>query len=584
MKPKSLVLLSILSLSFSASPAMADVPPVQSPDAVVPPGNEAALPKPDRVVIKLNAPLLSPKFSSTPLATINDEVITFEELKKALGTIHTGKGEGKAAPKKNFPEVLKRLINSRLMIQEARNIGLDKDELIRTSMDEFRRKLMRDTLLNDYVKNIAADNKEVEKVARERTREWRLKSLIIGKLSDVRDFESGVRGGKSFDEVYEKFIRDGRGRMGGKVEDFIARDAIDPTMMVALDKLKVGETGKPVTIENGYVLFRVEELRSKDDPQVIEQVRQELGSKLRVEALKKYNEKLTKKYVKVKKLFGQLDYHNKKIKFETMLKDKRVIAEIKGEKPLTVADFSDAVAAKFYHGIQRAIDSRKVNSEKKVILEEVLSTLVFDKEARVQKIDQTDEFRDKVKIQEDTLLFGQFMQKIVIPEITISREETKAYYADHAKDYFSPATYTLDAIAFSSPEKAEEAANKLKTGTDLKWYKSNADGQESINKRYQAFFEGNPVAKEELPPKMQQALSGSTKGDCRVFVDGPTGYALVVVDYQPPATLPYETIEGALREAVSYEKLNKNIELWAKKLRDASEVLVYADFAQQEKP
>ncbi|MEI6205471.1 MAG: peptidylprolyl isomerase [Desulfuromonadales bacterium] len=609
--PMSLLFLSV-SLLFSASPAAADEPhpgatttatisapissevkpysesattvPAVQPAPPAPTVAEASVPKPDTVVIRLNAPLLSPRFSTTPLAVINDEAITFEDLKKAIGTIHTGMDVDKAAPKKNFFEVLKRLINSRLMIQEARNIGLDKDDLIKSSMEEFSKNLLRETLLNQHVKNINADDKEVEKVYRERTREWRLQSLVIGRLADVRAFEAEIKAGKSFYDICDGFVRDERGKRGGKVEDFIARDAIDPSMLVALEKLKVGEIGKPVVIENGYVIYKVEEIRSKDDPQLLEQLRQEMGNKLRVAALKRYQEALTKKYVKMKKLFETLDYENKKNKFENLLKDKRVLAEIKGEQPLTVADFSDAVASKFYHGVKRAIEGKKVNKEKKAILEELIALKVFDKEAKEKKIDQTDEYHDKVKSKEDTLLFGQFMQKIVIPEITISREETKAYYAEHAKEYFTPAAYLLDAIAFSSPEKAEEAVNRLKSGTDLRWYKSNAEGQESINKRFLAFFEGNPVTKEELPIKMQQALSSGVKGDYRVFVDGTTGYAIVIADYQPPATQPYEAVEGVIREAVSYKKLNEGIEAWAKKLRESSEVLVYADFPQQEKP
>jgi hypothetical protein len=217
-------------------------------------------------------------------------------------------------------------------------------------------------------------------------------------------------------------------------------------------------------------------------------------------------------------------------------------------------------------------------------MEQLIGTLVFDKEAHVQKIDETEEYREKVKTQENTLLFGQFMQKVVVPEITISREETKAYYAEHVKDYYTPVSYLLDAIAFVSPEKAEEAVKTLKSGTDLKWFKANAEGQESISKRYLAYFEGNPVSKDELPGKMQQALAGSSKGDYRVYVDGTTGYVLAVMDYQPPGTQPYEMVEMAIKETVTYKKLNDNIELWAKKLRESSEVTVYADFAQQEKP
>lgn len=590
MKSKCPVLLSIFSLLLSASLALAATPPPatattgSAPAPAAPAAVKAPASKPDTVLIRLNAPLLSPNFSTTPLAKVNDDVITFEDLKTAIGTIHTGMSEEKAAPKKDFSEVLRRLINSRLMIQEARSIGLDKDDQIKSAMAEYTKQLRRDILLNEQVKDIVADNKDVERVARERTMEWRLKSLVIGKLANAKAFKAEIKAGKSFDSVYDKFIRDERGKKGGNDKEFIARDAIDPTMMVSLEKLKAGDISEPTKIENGYVLYRVEETRTKDDPQMVEQVRQELGSQLRLAALKKYNDKLVKKYITMKKLYNTLDYDSNKVPFEKLLKDKRVIAEIKGEKPLTVADFSDAVAAKFYHGVKRAIESKKVNKEKAAILEEILSTIVIDKEARAQKIDQTEEYRNKVKSKEDALLFGEFMQKAVIPDITISRDETKAYYREHAKEYATRASYLLDAIAFSSPEKAEDAVNKLRAGTDLNWYKENAEGQESINKRFQAYFEGNPVSMEELPDKMQKALSGSAKGDYRVFVDGTTGYAVAVVDYQPPSTQPYESVEGVIRETVSYKKLNANIESWAKKLRAASEVTVYADFTQQEKP
>ncbi|WP_224981142.1 peptidylprolyl isomerase [Geomonas agri] len=608
MKFKSRVSLSLLSLLLYASLAMAAdtqlgsvapgaaPAPVNSgvkPAAETTSGNSAApspavaeapAPKPDTVTIRLNAPLLSPKFSSTPLAVVNDDIITFEDLKSAIGMIHSGMGTEQAAPKKNFADVLKRLVNVRLMVQEARNIGLDKDEQIKPAMDEFKKQLLRDTLLNEQVKDIAADEKDVARIARERSMEWRLKSLVVGQLSTVKAFEAEIKAGNPFDKVYDSFVSDGRGKKGGNVEEFIARDAIDPTMLVALEKLKVGDTGKPVAIEKGYVIYRVEEIRTKDDPKMVEQVRQELTSQRRVAALKKFNDSLVKKYVKMKKLYKTLDYENKKIPFEKLLKDNRVIAEIQGEKPLTVADFSDAVSAKFFHGVKRAIESKKVNKEKDAILEEILSGIVIDKEARLRRIDQTEEYHNKVKSKEDTLLFGQFMQKVVVPEVTITRDETKAYYTEHAKDFISPASYLLDAIAFYSPEKAEEAVNKLRTGTDFKWYKANAEGQDSISTRYEAFFEGNPVALDELPAKMKQALSGSAKGDYRPFVDGTIGYVLAVVDYQAPAPLPYETVEGVIREKVSYMKLNDNIESWSTKLRKASEVTVYADFTQQEKP
>src|SRR6185369_16746481 len=111
------------------------------------------------------------------------------------------------APKKNFPELLKRLVNSLLIIQEARNMELDKLEEIKTSVDDYSQKLLRDMLLKEQVKNVKADPKDVENTYKERTFEWRLKSLIVDKLDDVKAIEAALKAGEKFDALYDKAIK-----------------------------------------------------------------------------------------------------------------------------------------------------------------------------------------------------------------------------------------------------------------------------------------------------------------------------------------------------------------------------------------
>ena len=44
--------------------------------------------------------------------------------------------------------------------------------------------------------------------------------------------------------------------------------------------------------------------------------------------------------------------------FEVLLKDKRVVAEIKGEKPITVGELTDYLKQQIYHGVGMAIEVR----------------------------------------------------------------------------------------------------------------------------------------------------------------------------------------------------------------------------------
>lgn len=584
MKMRMLVTLTLAAIISSVAPAMSAPDPMTAPDVAPTPQvsatAEAKAPKVDEITILLNAPLYSPLFAKVPLAVVNDEPITIEELKKTMGTIHEGMAEGKAVPKANFPVLLKRLVNSLLIIQEARSMELDKQEEIKSSIDDYSKKLLRELLLKEQVKGVTADSKEVEKYYRERTTEWRLKSLIVDTLEDAKKTEAALKSGKKFDDLFDKAIKDGTGKEGGKSDIFLNRDVIAPPMLVALAKMKAGEISKMTPLEKGYLFYRVEEKRSPDNEAVKELVRQELDAKARVAALEAFQESLIKKYVTKKKLLDTLDFESKKVKFETLLKDKRVVAEIKGEKPVTVADLADAIAQKFYHGVERAAEGRKINKEKKTILNELLGNIVFDKEARVRKIDESDEYRTKVRSYSNSLLFGTFVTKVIRSEISVTREELMAYYKVHAGEYTSAESYKLDAIAFDTPQKAEEAVEKLRKGADFKWYKANADGRVSIGKAFDGLFTGDAIAKPNLPEPLQLALTGSASGDFRVFVSGSQGYAVSVVEFAPARVLTYEEVEDVIKEAVFYEKLNKGVETWGDKLKSTSDVKIYADFGQ----
>lgn len=584
MKMRMLVTLTLAAIISTVAPAMSAPDPMTAPDVAPTPQvsatAEAKAPKVDEITILLNAPLYSPLFAKVPLAVVNDEPITIEELKKTMGTIHEGMAEGKTAPKANFPVLLKRLVNSLLIIQEARSMELDKQEEIKSSIDDYSKKLLRELLLKEQVKGVTADSKEVEKYYRERTTEWRLKSLIVDTLEDAKKTEAALKSGKKFDDLFDKAIKDGTGKEGGKSDIFLNRDVIAPPMLVALAKMKVGEISKMTPLEKGYLFYRVEEKRSPDNEAVKELVRQELDAKARVAALEAFQESLIKKYVTKKKLLDTLDFESKKVKFETLLKDKRVVAEIKGEKPVTVADLADAIAQKFYHGVERAAEGRKINKEKKTILNELLGNIVFDKEARVRKIDESDEYRTKVRSYSNSLLFGTFVTKVIRSEISVTREELMAYYKVHAGEYTSAESYKLDAIAFDTPQKAEEAVEKLRKGADFKWYKANADGRVNIGKAFDGLFTGDAIAKPNLPEPLQLALTGSASGDFRVFVSGSQGYAVSVVEFAPARVLTYEEVEDVIKEAVFYEKLNKGVETWGDKLKSTSDVKIYADFGQ----
>ncbi|HWR59836.1 MAG TPA: hypothetical protein VN328_13195, partial [Thermodesulfovibrionales bacterium] len=133
--------------------------------------------------VLLQVPLMSSLFSSVPIAVVNDEPITMKNITSALETAHEGQQAGSKteAASADFSDILKRLITVRLIVQEAREMGMDELPEFKKAVEENKKTVVRSLLIEDITKDVKADEAEVEKFRREMVREWKIKSVLFGK-------------------------------------------------------------------------------------------------------------------------------------------------------------------------------------------------------------------------------------------------------------------------------------------------------------------------------------------------------------------------------------------------------------------
>lgn len=510
------------------------------------------------------------------VASVNGEPITLDEFNRELATIHQGIGEDQKAEKEKISGLLKRLINTRLIIQEARRMGLDELKELKERVDVFARQTLRDELIERQVKNIKPDEKEVERLYREAIKEWKIKSVLFEKEEDAKAMEDALKGGKGFDETLKKSLSDKKGK-GSEEGNYLKEKELLPEIGEAVSKMKIGSTSSVVKIKTGFVIFKLEDVRFPEDPKVKEQVRMELLRQKQKEAFAKNEKALKAKSVKVNDpLLKSIDFESKEQGFEKLLKDKRVVAEIKGEKPITVGEFAEYMKQQLYHGVERAVESKRLNKRKDQVLEEMLEKRVLRKEAVRLGIDKTEGYKNKVKEYENSLIFGAFVQKAVVPDVKLNEEELKAYYDQHMKEYSYPEMMKIKSLAFSKREDAEKAIVTLRQGTDFQWLGANAEGQVDKNTKGVLNFEGNLLTTKNLPENVQKAVSGAKSGDFK-FLANPENYfyVLSIQEVIPPRPQPYPEVREQIAKKIYNEKIIKAVEDYADKLRAVSEVKIY---------
>ena len=333
-----------------------------------------------------NLPVIDGKLT---VATVNDDPITLEEFNRAIAEAHATNPRGKKAGRIDYSAIMNRMINTRLIIIEGRNIGLDELPEVKNDIEAYSRETLIKILIEGQVKDIKADPEEVEKDYQELVKEWKITTVRFENEEAAKKFTAELQAGTDFEEAVKRARSAG---LASEVDESRYLKDQDLTLPVArlVAKMKVGSVSPIVSIgKKGFVVFKLEGTRfpEKEDQEARKKADLQVLNRKRVQAAKAYYQGLERKYVTVnKEIFAVLDYESKEPGFEKLLQDTRVLAEIKGEGPLTVGEFSKALQQKFYHGIEQAIASKRINRLKDQVLAGILQRRVLLMEAEKQGI------------------------------------------------------------------------------------------------------------------------------------------------------------------------------------------------------
>jgi PPIC-type PPIASE domain len=346
--------------------------------------------------------------------------------------------------------------------------------------------------------------------------------------------------------------------------------------------MKPGDITPVIPSTPKFLVVKLVDRRTPDDPAIEARAREVVLVNAQNKVLTKEKTILYGKYLKQnKKLIRSIDFDAKKPGIDKLLKDKRVLVSVKGgkDKPITVADLAEALTAGFTHGIQRAIQEKRANAQKAPALDDLMSRIVINKEALARGLDKSADYREKIAKDEEMTLFGVFIEKALKPEVKIGEKDLKDYYEAHLKEFSYPEMVKLKSIVFKKRESAQKALEKLRQGMDLKWLTANAEDRVDPASAGIQNFNDQLVTTTSLPEGAQKALAGAKSEEYRLY-ESPDGYYYVLfVEKMIPAR--QQTLEEAAKEIVpaTYQlKLKSVMQDWTKKLRDAADVKIYADF------
>ena len=581
--PVSIAILAFLSLSRPGIAAGPHDAPADEKAAV---NSESS----DELLIVLQAPLMSPLFADTPVAVVDEEPITFSDLTRRIATTHAGREDEATSAKKNYANLLERVITTKLIVQEARNIGLDELPEVESQVDQFSTQLLAASLMTPKLETVEADPAKVDELYEKMSREFLLTALSFTREEDALAFQKEYESGGDFKGLAARFIEAGRAEGEIDGQQYMKLQDLLPQIARAAAELETDSLSQIFTSDGGFLLFYLHDMRFYEDPALKKEARQAILAPLKKEKADEYIAFLIGEYATIdRELLDEVDFERQTtgflwsreehpVDYKKLLEDDRVLATVHDDEPfvVTVGDLAAAVEERRFHGVEEGAKPGTLNQQKWRVLRDILFRRIVEIEAAKQGKDQTEEYLDALEEFSSALLFETFLKKVIGPDVEISEEEIRDYYAEHIDEFSSPTVFRMNGLVFDTLPDAEKALMKLRRGADFKWVSANSPGQVDKQAERTLVIDNSLLSLTALPDELRKAAEGAQQGDSLLYSSPENHHYVITIEKVFPAQPePYETARKSIVPILFEEKMRALIEDWSGKLREAYETRIF---------
>lgn len=515
------------------------------------------------------------------VAEINGEPLGLDEYLRALGQMHSDVAEsGPTVPQRDPLALLQRLVQLKLILQEARTIGLDALPEFEASRRQFRDEALRAALFARVTRDLPPPSAaEIDALVRERTEEVEVALVLFADRAGALAFAARLAEGARFTELAPGLVAEKAARRYDEPR-FLQRTSLFPAVATALAGLAPGQVSAPVELASGFVVVQVGATRVPESSEARAAAERELGSRARAAALRPYVERLREKRVRVdEELVASLDFDAQAEAFATFLADDRVVARIDGGDPVRVRDLARAIQSRTYHGVEQAAQKKRLGKARDEALEQLTTERVLRVEAERLKLDATPQFRKELAEFEHATLFGLFVQRVIDPSVEVTEDEIRAFYEAHLADYTEPEMVRLESLTFADPAAALHALERLNAGADLRWTRANAAGQVDPGAVPEELrYDNRLLSLASLPAGVRAALAGAGSGDYRLYAETPTRHhVLFVRDRVAAKPQALAQVHDDLARRVFGEEREVVLADWTRTMRERSAIRLFVD-------
>jgi parvulin-like peptidyl-prolyl isomerase len=514
-----------------------------------------------------------PSLDEMALASVNVEPVTVRDLDDAFESSHQGHTALLAGPGA-IRQFLEKTIDRRLLIQEARRVGLEDDAEIREAVGNLTAQRARDQLYKDEVTRPPEISEQAIQEAYEKmTHRYRVRHILTYTREDAEKAAARIRAGAAFGEVASQVSVSGTAGRGGDL-GFVLWGILEPTLEAGIETMQVGEIRGPIENDQGWNLVQLEE-------KVTVKERPDLPAKLRDQIKTTLSKRATSR--RSFEFFDEMRSRWKVQVFDEALSEKnllegpkggpdaeqarQIVVATAGDRTIGLADLRARLNLEAAQKLPRAWAFRQIRSN----LDDMIFAALLEQEALRRGYAERPAIAREADKLENALLLDRLIGTVIYPRVQVTDDEVRSFYDQNPTPFTEPEAVRLGMIALETEQDAEAVLQELHGGADFATLARNRS-KDPVTARVGGDVGWMPKGKAN--PAVESAAFALKVGDVGVAKAEKAQFILKLEERRPARVQEFAAVKEKAQQMLLTQRRREEVGRWVARLREASEIAI----------
>ena len=495
---------------------------------------------------------------------MNGEPVSSREILAVFTDRHSGHAKflGGEVEARTF---LNMIIEDRLLIQEAYNIGLDTDPEVSKIVSEFEAtKATKYLIWNELEKKANPTKDEVRAAWKEHLNFFvKVRQISVDTKAEAEEVRAALRGGADFEALAKSCSRsDSRFHNGHALVNW---GQLDPEWERVVFAMQPGEISPPIPTPDGYDVIILDDrvdAPQADFDKISGQIEITLRRRKYDELANAWSAELRRKYHVAD---APLDRTPSALLRVLKTAPDTVVATWDGGGSLKIKDTFNADELKAWTELSPVRAQHEIEGRIRATLNDPLVML----EVKERKIAAVPEIATDVQRYREYIMESVLFRDHIFHDVKVTPDDLKTYYDAHKGEFIDVEQRRVSQILVGTEAEAAKLHAKLAGGADFEEL-AKTSSRDMVSARSGGDL--GWITAEKVPPSFKAVLTLG-KGELTKPVHTSLGWHIIkVTDIKAPRQLTMDEAKDALQKKVLDAKQRAARGEWVEKLRAAAKI------------